>query len=150
MLASELPQAPAAADAVRVVFENRISRGSAVGVTAPVTYLSEPLTKRLGNPSSATLIHPIVLPYFPCARQPTIRAGVAEPPDQIVTRTDTINPVLMVGEIGPFMGAIELYPVQRLALADSPNRPIESIVFGIDKRIAGAIEVPPESMTASS
>ncbi len=84
-LASELPQAPTDADAVRVVFENRISRGSAVGVSAPVTYASEPLTKQLSDRASSSLIHPAFLPYFPCARQPTIREGVAETPDRILT-----------------------------------------------------------------
>ena len=53
VLASELPQPPAGADAVRVVFENLISRGSAVGVSAPVTYSSETLTKQIGDRGSS-------------------------------------------------------------------------------------------------
>ena len=63
---------------------------------------------------------------------------------------DTFNPVLMQGEISPFMGLLDTYTLQRLALADSANAPFETIVFGVDKRITGAIEAPPDSTTAAS
>ena len=149
-LAAEIPQAPAGADAVRVVLENPLSRGSAVGVTAPVTYSSETLTKRLSDHASATLIHPIVLPYFPCARQPTIREGVAETPGLILNRSDSPGPALMVGSVGPFAGLLDTYSLQRLALTDSGDPPVDTIALGVDKRIEGAIEALPDSTTAAS
>jgi hypothetical protein len=150
LLSSELPRAPSEADAVRVVFENRISRGSAVGVSAPVTYAGETLTEQLGDRASASLVHPILRTYFPCARQPVIRDGVAEAPDLIVTRTDTPNPAISFSPASPFMGLLDLYTLQRLSLADSDNPPDGSIAFSVDKRIDGAIEAPPDAVTAAS
>ena len=149
-LASELPQAPTNADAVRVVFEDRISRGSAVGVSAPVTYTSETLDGRLGDSASTSLVHPTVLPYFPCVRQPAIRNGVAQVPDRILSQPGLPNPAVVIGDLSPFMGLVSLYSLERLSLADSANPPTGSLLFNVDKRLQGAIEARPDSATAAS
>ena len=148
VLASELPRAPLDADAVRVVFEDRIFRGLSVGVSAPVTYTRRTLTEQIDDGTSPALIHPIVLPYYPCARQPTIRNGVAETPSSIITRLDTSDPVQMVGT-SPFEGLLDMYTLHRLAFGDSQNPLDDSIAFAVDKRIRGAIEASPDAVTAA-
>ena len=92
----------------------------------------------------------MILPYFPCARQPMIREGVAEMPALILNRSDSPGSALMVASVGPFSGLLDTYSLQRLALTDSDDPPVDTIAFGVDMRIQGAIEAPPDSTTAAS
>ena len=150
VLASELPQVPEDADAVRVVLDDRTSSGMAIGVTSPVSYTTEKLAGQLGDSTSSSLVHPTVVPYFPCARQPTIRNGVAQAPDRILSPQGSANPVVVIGNLSPFMGLLDMYPLERLSLADSEDPPTGLLAFGVVKRIPGAIEAPPNAATTSS
>jgi hypothetical protein len=141
LTASELPEPPPTADSVRFVVPNEASpRGSYVGVSAPVVYDTTALSQRLER--GASLVHPTTHTYFPCARQPEIRNGVVEVPEHIVGDTDQNNPVLVVGTVGPFVGVLDLYRLNRLSLADSANPPDTRIAYSVDKWIPGAVEAP--------
>lgn len=148
LLSSELPQPHPEADKVRVTVDGA-TPGTVVGVSGPVTYGTRTLSDTLGD-DTASLVHATTLTYFPCARQPAIRDGVVEVPAQIVTDTHVPNPALVTGEIGPFVGMLELYRLDRLSLTDSADPPLNRIVFGVDRHIPGGIEAAPESTTEAS
>jgi hypothetical protein len=150
LLSTELPQPPADANVVRIVVDDpKAAPSTVVGVSAPVTYDATRLSGRLDD-GSATLVHPTTVTYFPCARQPAMANGIVEAPTQIITDVDVSNPVLVVGSVGPFVGVLDLYRLDRLALTDSGNPPPERIAYGVDKRLPGGIEAPPESTTEAS
>jgi hypothetical protein len=150
--ASELPQLPANADVVRIVVDGPTAApGAVVGVSAPVTYDATRLSDRLDSATS-TLIHPTTFTYFPCARQPAVGNGVVEAPSQVIV-TDAnplTNPVLPGGRIGPYVGILDLYRLDRLALTDSANPPPDTVAYGVDTRIPGGLEARPDAISDAS
>ena len=72
-------------------------------ITLPDATADVSLARLLDRPASRTLALPPVLTYFPCARQPTLTSGVAEPPTLVMTPTSSAIPVRY--HSSPFLGA---------------------------------------------
>ena len=113
-----------------------------VGVTAPVTYRTERLAPLLREGDATSLINPNLFHDPPCATQPTLAAGVVEAPSYVVWFDHPFQPDQATS---PFRGVGDLFPVQRLPLADGPNPPAGVEVYEIDRRIRGAERVAPDS-----
>jgi len=141
--APELPSPKDGASAVRVLLRSNVP-GSALAVTAPVTYASERLVRRLDGAGSLSLVLPNMLMYVPCARQPRLSDGVVEPPRQIVAVRGSW-PVRLT--TSPFNGLPDLYQLQRFPLADAKGAPREAVLYDIDRKIAGALTAPPDKTT---
>ena len=139
--AQELPRPEDGARAVRFSLRGRVSPGSALAVTAPVTYASEPLVQRLTGTTDSSLVIPNMLMYLPCAGQPRLDDGVVETPRQIVA-------FLYAWPVGlptsPFSGVLDLYRLQRFPLADATGTPRGSALYDVDRRIPGALTAPPD------
>jgi hypothetical protein len=115
--------------------------GSAVAVTAPVTYATESLEQRLRSGAPA-LVQPDVLTFLPCARLPKLANGIAGVPRTLVTSSLSPSPVRFPGS-SPFAGLLDMYAVSRLSLADSKNPPDSIVVFELDDHIRGATIAEP-------
>jgi hypothetical protein len=144
--ASELPARAPGANVVRISLQSEILTGSTLATTAPVTYASATLAQRLAGSRSPTLVMPSLLTFFPCARLPVLRGGAVEPPGEIVVPRWATSLLQLRGS--PFRGVLDLYEFERLPLADSPNPPREVLVFGVERRIPGALEAPPSRRRA--
>ncbi len=140
----ELPSPEQGASAVRFVLPGGVALGSALAVTAPVTYTSDRLARRLDAPGSSSLLLPNMLMYVPCARQPRLADGIVEPPSEIVA-------FLYSWPIGlptsPFSGLPDLYKLQRLPLIDPNGTARGSVLYDVDRRIPGALTAPPDRRT---
>jgi hypothetical protein len=112
----------------------------------PVTYANEPLIRRIDRPGVRTLVPPNLLLYAPCAQQPRLAAGVVEVPDLILAQRDSLGPILGIGT-GPFEGILDLYALTRLPLTDSDDPPGNVVLYQVDRRIPGTLEVPPAAVT---
>jgi len=145
--APELPPREQGASAVRFALRSGIAPGSALAVTAPVTYTSEHLSLRLAEASALPLVLPNMLMYVPCARQPRLDDGVVEAPSEIVA-------FLYAWPVGlgasPFSGLFDLYRLQRLPLADGTGLPRGSVLYDVDRRIPGATQATPDKRTFTS
>ena len=137
----ELPPPEQGASAVRFVLPSGVALGSALAVTAPVAYASERLARRMAGTSALSLVLPNMLMYVPCAHQPRLDDGVVEAPRQIVA-------FLYSWPVGlptsPFSGLLDLYRLQRLSLADATGTPRGAVLYDVDRRIPGALTVPPD------
>jgi hypothetical protein len=59
--------------------------------------------------------------------------------------------VLADRETSPFRGVLDLYRLERLPVADSPDPPRDVVaVFAVERRIPGAMEAPPDRTTFGS
>lgn len=126
---------------MRITLQSDVSPGTALTVTAPFTYASETLARRLNTGESPSLVLPSLVTYFPCARLPRLSDGTVEPPAEILVPRDSSSPVRFRGS--PFHRVFDLYARARLPLDDSENAPSEFVVFGVDQRIPGATLVAP-------
>jgi hypothetical protein len=140
----ELPLAPSGANAVRVTFESDAAPGAAVAVTAPVVYASEPLRARLDRSNASSLVFTDLLTYFPCAQLPRLHDGIVDVPDQLVVTRAWPSPIADPFT-SPFAGVLDLYRLERLPLADSESPPNTIAVFGLERRIPGAVFAPAET-----
>jgi Mycobacterial cell wall arabinan synthesis protein len=146
----ELPAQPQAADSFRVALRRELPPGPALAVTAPVTYNTASLSGRLGTAQARTLVLPNVLTYFPCAQLPVLASGAVEVPQHVVTTLDGAW-VLEDRETSPFRGVLDLYPLQRLPVADSSDAPRDVVaVYAVDRHVPGAMQALPERTTISS
>ena len=141
---SELPSAPPGANAVRVTFQSDASPGAAVAVTAPVTYMNEPLRGHLDRSASRSLVFTDLLTYVPCVRLPQLGHGIVEPPDHLVVSRDWPSPIA-APFTSPFAGVLDLYRLERLPLSDSQDPPSTMRVFRVDRRIPGVLLAPAET-----
>jgi len=147
--AGDLPAPAPGATLVRVTFRTDVLPGSAVAVTAPVTYVNRRLAPEMSRAGSRTLVYPELLPYFPCTQLPVLRDGVVEVPQQVVT-TDNGFSVLSGDVSSPFLGLLDLYELERVPLADTKNQPRSVLVFGVNRLIPGIELAPPVRMTFTS
>ena len=118
--ASELPKPAAGANAVRIVRNATNPPQAPLAVTAPVRYRQASLSGLLTEQGATALIHPALLLYFPCARQPALRAGIVDAPNYIVWYGDTYQPLLFAAA-SPFAGVRDVFPVQRLPSSDGTS-----------------------------
>ena len=132
-------QPPSGVSAVRLSVHAKGVPGAAVGLTAPVSYEDEQLTKLLEREAPALAL-PNLLTYLPCVDQPRVSA-TAEVPHVIVAFRDSMWP-LGTGT-SPFDGLPDLYRLIRLPLSDSPDPPGEVAVYEVDRRLEGAAVAPP-------
>jgi hypothetical protein len=137
--AGELPTPHQRAAVVRVTYRTGSRAGTPVAVTAPVTYSSETLAQRIAAGADRTLVHPDLLPYFPCARLPQLQEGVVEPPGYVVAAGHPALPRAYV--LSPLAGLADVYDVERLSTADSDNPPERVFVYEVDEA-AGAKSAP--------
>ena len=144
---SQLPERHSGAEAVRVTVAGEVVPGSPVAVSAPVTYETGVLARRLEQGS--TLIHPNLLLYFPCAKQPRLDDGIVEVPRHIVWFDHRFQPH-PYESTSTILGLQDLYPVVQLPTADSQKPPESVVVFGTNERIPGAQVAPPEVSTVVS
>ena len=138
----ELPAQEVHAHAARITLRSSAAPGTAIAVTAPVTYSTESLFQRFNGRGSASLVLPSLATYFPCARRPQHRNGIVEAPGQIVVPWDSVSP-LHYAKTSPFAGVLDLYVPERLPTADSTNPPQDFVVLGVDLEIPGAKRAPP-------
>lgn len=132
---TELPARPPKANAFRVT---ATKGGIAV---APVAYENEQLTRRLEDDSAATFVLPELRMYFPCVRQPRFRDGAVEVPSSVISTFDSTS--WLSNWVGsPYRGLGDLYPLERLPLADSRHPPGDVGLFAVERRIPGATLVP--------
>ena len=141
--ASELPKPVAGANAVRIVRNATNPPQAPLAVTAPVRYRQASLSGLLAQQGATALIHPALLPYFPCARQPALRAGIVDAPNYIVWYGDTYQPLLFAAA-SPFVGVRDVFPVQRLPSSDGTSSLERMTVYKIDQRIPGAEKLAPD------
>ena len=144
--APELPPPEEGASAVRLVLRSSVPPGSVLAVTAPVTYASERLVRRLDAPRSLSLVLPNMLMYVPCARQPRLSEGIVEVPNEIVAFLYSLPVGLPTS---PFSGLFDVYRLQRLPLADASGAPRGAVLYDVDRRIPGAQTARPDSTTGS-
>jgi hypothetical protein len=146
--AGSLPARPTGANAVRLLLRSDPVPGGLVALTAPVTYRNALLADVLETEAAPALVLPNLVTYFPCADQPDISGGVAEPPRVVVGFTQTIWPV--TAGTSPFDSLPRLYPLTRFPLTDSPDPPGDVAVYLAEPRIAGGIRVPAEETVVAS
>lgn len=144
--AGDLPSRPTAARAVRVTLTTDIAPSGSLAVTAPATYGSERLTEGMSLPGTASLVHANLLFYFPCARLPLLSGGAVEPPEYLVTWRNDFGPFYYQAT-SPFLGTFDLYDLEALPTTDSENPPADVLVYRVDRRIPGAVQVPPSVTT---
>jgi hypothetical protein len=138
--AGSLPARPPGADALRFVLRSDPVPGGVVALTAPVSYENVVLAELLEAEGVNTLVLPNLVTYFPCAEQPEIAAGVAEPPRLVVGFDQTIWPV--TAGTSPFDGLGRVYSLTRLPLTDSDDPPEDVALYVLNRRVPGALEAP--------
>ena len=147
--AGTLEPPPPGATAVRVGLVNDSPPGAAIAVTAPVTYTSEPLERRLQRAGSTALVQPNLLTFIPCADLPRLNSGIVDVPSTIVTTRESLTPVRYTAT-SPFTGVLDLYNLERLPLTDSKDPPRMVAVFAVDRGIRGAALAKPDRTTTAS
>jgi hypothetical protein len=145
--ASELPAEPTA-DLVRVRLGGDPGFRISVDVANPVTYANQRLSRRLAE-ASPVLVLPDLVTFVHCARQPPLEDGVVGVPRFILTPFEGTS-WLSSWETSPFEGLLDIYPPERMSVADSPDRPAELAVLEVDARIPGAEIAPPRSTMTRS
>jgi len=144
--AGELPHVEEGANAVRITLRSDTLPGAAVAATGPVGYATESLASSLRRGATGSLVFPHLVTYFPCVSQPRLGGGIVEVPSHILISTDAESPVREV-DSSPFAGVLDLYDLERLPLADSAIPPEGTAVFGVDRKIPGAMEAAPMQAT---
>jgi hypothetical protein len=146
--ASELPMPATRASAVRIVWNATNPPQAPLAVTAPVRYRQARLSDLLRQHGATTLVHPALLLYFPCARQPVLRGGIVEAPNYIIWFGDTYEPLLFAAA-SPFLGMRDVFPVQRLPFSGAASSRAAMSVYRIDKSSPGAEQLAPEAHESS-
>jgi hypothetical protein len=146
--AGSLPARPPRADAVRFVVRSDPVPGGVVALTAPVTYENLVLADLLETDGAPALVLPNLALYLPCAEQPDVSRGIAEPPRVVVGFDQTIWPV--TAGTSPFDALPRLYPLTRLPLTDSPDPPGSVAVYVAEPRIPGGLEAPADRNEVAS
>jgi hypothetical protein len=113
-----------------------------------VSYENVALAELLETEGARTLALPNLVTYFPCAEQPSVAAGVAEPPRLVVGFDQTIWPV--TAGTSPFDALPRLYPLTRLPLTDSPDPPRDVAIYVAEPRIPGAVPTTADAGVAAS
>jgi hypothetical protein len=145
--ASELPIPADGASAVRMI-RNAVSPPPApLAVSAPVRYRQSALSELLGKQGATALVHPALLLYFPCARQPALRGGIIDAPKYIVWYGDTYEPLLFAAA-SPFLGVRDVFPVQRLPSIGGTGPRASMTVYRIDQSVRGAEKLAPDAHDA--
>jgi hypothetical protein len=151
LAASELPLPIPDATVARVTLRTNDFPVNSIAVTSLVAYTNEPLANQLCRDSEPSLVLPNLLTYFPCIQEPLLRNGVVQVPRHIVTARDfgSTWPLRYRGT-SPFDGVIDLYRLDRLPVSDSKDAPGDVVVFGVDRRIPGAKQLPAVARTFTS
>jgi hypothetical protein len=152
--AGGLPSRPPGTDAVRFLLRSHSPSGSAIAVTSPLAYRTEPLSRALtrkGAPASA-LVSPAVVLYMPCAALPVLAEGSVAAPNYIVSPTvwtpDVRHPVGYA--TSPFAGVTDLYEVERLSVSDSTTIGPLGVWRVADTVPSGAVLEPTRRMLVDS
>ena len=98
------------------------------------------LARLVERKATRVLTSPALLPYFPCARQPGLKGGVAQPPDLLLLTYFDGAP--FVYGASPFDRVLDLYRVRPLRIVGT-YKPKELRVYGVEKTIPGAVVLPP-------
>jgi len=133
-----LPAAPSGADALRFTVGTGGAPAAGIGLTPPVSYQDEALTRLLTRGPAIAL--PNLLTYFPCLRLPPVRRGVADVPKAIVAFRDSMWPI--GAGTSAFDQVTDLYPLVRLPLSDSAVQPDDVVVYVVDTHRPGAALAP--------
>jgi Mycobacterial cell wall arabinan synthesis protein len=141
-VAGELPVPDPRATTVRVALRTRSPTGARVAVSAPVTYSNESLAARIAPAGTRTLVHPDLLPYFPCAQLPRLRGGLAEPADYVVAAGHPSLPRPYV--LSPLAGLEDVFEIRRLSTADSDDAPERVFVYELEVP-SGSVDAPATS-----
>jgi hypothetical protein len=136
--ATSLPAAPSGADALRFTVATAGAPAAGIGLTPPVSYEDETLTRLLAQQPALAL--PNLLTYFPFVRLPPVRRGVAEVPKAIVAFRDSTWPIGT--GTSAFDEVSDLYPLVRLPLSDSAVPPDDVVVSVVDTHSPGAVLAP--------
>jgi hypothetical protein len=136
--ASSLPAAPSGADALRFTAATAGAAAAGIGLTPPVSYDDETLTRLLARHPAIAL--PNLLTYLPCVQLPPVRRGVAEVPKAIVAFRDSMWPI--GAGTSAFDEVTDLYPLVRLPLSDSEVAPDDVVVYVVDTASPGAALAP--------
>ena len=118
-------------------------------MTSPVVYENVQLAHLLEEQGATALVHPNLLPYFPCAEQPRLAEGVVDVPRYMVWFDHPYQPHPYEPS-SPFLGIRDLFSVQRLPLTDGSNPPPGVVVYEVERPASGTIEAPPEQATVRS
>jgi hypothetical protein len=146
LASSELPVPDVRANAVRIGLSNAGTATVTVGVTAPVSYTSEPLSRQLRGRDPVSLVLPNLLTYVPCVRKPRLSDGAVAVPSRIA---GYVNSWPVGIGTSPFDGLFDLYRLIRLPLTDQGGAPTGVAVYEVDQRIAGSMLVPPTAAPSS-
>ena len=147
--ASELPNRPVAADAVRLTLANEASGSSgALAVTSPVSYSNQAVTPLLSTESVTALVNTSLVSYLPCATQPTLRAGIAGAPRFIFALSAFASPPVDYPS-SPFRGVADIYTLERVILTDSDVLLPGVDLYRVHKRIDGRIAPPKATVIRS-
>jgi hypothetical protein len=133
----------------RVEYRAGIAPGSALAVSAPVTYENERLAPLMSGDAARTLVYPELYLYFPCRKVPELQNGVVEVPQYVVIG-ETESPPLRYHVTSPFVGLLDLYEVERVPVADSNDSVDRLRVFVVDSRIRGGARAHPTITTVFS
>ena len=147
--AGDLSPPPARATVVRVEYRAASAPGTALAVSAPVTYVNEPLAPLMSSATARTLVYPELYLYFPCRNLPELRDGAVEVPEYVVIG-ETESPPLRYHVTSPFVGLLDLYDLERVPVADSVDQVDRLRIFEVDTRIPGASLAPPTRTTVVS
>jgi hypothetical protein len=139
--AGDLPTPPPEARLVRVTLTSDATPSAALAVTAPVTYDTERLSLRV-NRESRSLVLPNLFTYLPCTDLPELRGGIVEVPDYVLVSPNPFSPIRYPIS-SPFAGLVDVYELERLSTADSPNAPDELLAFEVRTDISGAAVAEP-------
>ena len=140
------PPLPASeGETVAVRFRLKGDAADPVAMTAPVAYRATALTGLTG-PDAKTLVHPNLVLYFPCAKQPVLERGTVEAPAYVVWFDHWYQPYPSE-ESSPFRGLRDLYDIRRLPLegVDVPER---LVVFEV-RTAEGVAEAAPLGTSAA-
>ena len=142
---SEVPQVPRRANAVRITLHSDSASTSALVVTSPVTYQTQPLGQLLRSDGSTALVGPPFRTYMPCAVLPTLGDGLAGTPQYIVSPNSVWipDPESPVGyRTSPFRGITDLHDVARVSIADT-QQAVPLRIWQVETRVRGGTLLPP-------
>jgi Mycobacterial cell wall arabinan synthesis protein/Arabinosyltransferase concanavalin like domain len=92
-----------------------------------------------------TLVMPNLVLYFPCARLPSIKNGIADPPDYIIAPAVPASPRQPISvryTSSPFYGLLDLFGVRTMPRRDTRKT---FVVFAVRRQVPGGLELTPAS-----